>query len=34
MAGAAGFTPESPIWRISREWALMLGGGREMALAA
>ena len=32
MAGAAGFTPESPIWRISREWALMLGGGRALLL--
>src|SRR6478672_13020205 len=34
MAGAAGFTPESPIWRISREWALMLGGGRALLLQA
>ena len=34
MAGAGGFTPESPIWRISREWALMLGGGRALLLQA
>jgi uncharacterized protein (DUF2236 family) len=34
MAGAAGFTPQSPIWRISREWALMLGGGRALLLQA
>jgi uncharacterized protein (DUF2236 family) len=34
MAGAAGFTPDSPIWRISREWALMLGGGRALLLQA
>ena len=34
MAGAAGFTPESPIWRITREWALMLGGGRALLLQA
>jgi uncharacterized protein (DUF2236 family) len=34
MAGAGGFTPESAIWRISREWALMLGGGRALLLQA
>src|SRR3954471_17195472 len=34
MAGAGGFTPESPIWRISREWALMMGGGRALLLQA
>src|SRR3954451_16255148 len=34
MAGAGGFTPERPIWRISREWALMLGGGRALLLQA
>jgi uncharacterized protein (DUF2236 family) len=34
MSGAGGFTPESPIWRISREWALMLGGGRALLLQA
>src|SRR4051812_39472204 len=34
MAGAAGFTPESAIWRVSREWALMLGGGRALLLQA
>lgn len=34
MAGAGGFTPQSPIWRISREWALMLGGGRALLLQA
>jgi uncharacterized protein (DUF2236 family) len=34
MAGVGGFTPDSPIWRISREWALMLGGGRALLLQA
>src|SRR3954454_21367768 len=34
MAGAGGFNPESPIWRISREWALRLGGGRALLLQA
>ena len=34
MRGAAGFTPDSAIWRISREWALMLGGGRALMLQA
>src|SRR3954451_10873517 len=34
MAGVGGFTPVSPIWRITREWALMLGGGRALLLQA
>src|SRR3954468_14717021 len=34
MAGSAGFPAQSPIWRISREWALMLGGGRALLLQA
>jgi uncharacterized protein (DUF2236 family) len=34
MSGAGGFTPESAIWRISREWVLMLGGGRALLLQA
>src|SRR3954452_9377786 len=34
MRGAAGFTPKSPIWWVSREWALMLGGGRALLLQA
>lgn len=28
------FTPDRPIWWISREWALMLGGGRALLLQA
>ena len=34
MSGAGGFTPESAIWRISREWMLMLGSGRALLLQA
>jgi uncharacterized protein (DUF2236 family) len=34
VAGAGEFTPDSPIWRITREWALMLGGGRALLLQA
>ena len=34
MVGAGGFTPESAIWRISREWVLMLGGGRALLMQA
>jgi uncharacterized protein (DUF2236 family) len=34
MRGAGGFTPDSAIWRISREWVLMLGGGRALLLQA
>jgi uncharacterized protein (DUF2236 family) len=34
MAGAGGFTPESAIWKISREWILMLGGGRALLMQA
>ena len=34
MSGAGGFTPESAIWKISREWVLMLGGGRALLLQA
>jgi uncharacterized protein (DUF2236 family) len=34
MPGAGGFTPESQIWKISREWVLMLGGGRALLLQA
>jgi uncharacterized protein (DUF2236 family) len=32
--GAGGFTPDSAIWKISREWVLMLGGGRALLLQA
>lgn len=32
--GAGSFTPDSAIWRISREWVLMLGGGRALLLQA
>jgi uncharacterized protein (DUF2236 family) len=32
MAGIGGFTPASPIWWVSRESALMLGGGRALLL--
>lgn len=28
------FTPDRPIWWISREWALMLGGGRALLMQA
>jgi uncharacterized protein (DUF2236 family) len=34
MSGAGGFTPDSAIWWISREWVLMLGGGRALLLQA
>ena len=34
MAGAGGFTPDSAIWKVSREWVLMLGGGRALLLQA
>jgi uncharacterized protein (DUF2236 family) len=34
MSGAGGFTPDSAIWRISREWVLMLGGGRALLMQA
>jgi uncharacterized protein (DUF2236 family) len=34
MSGAGGFTPNSAIWKISREWVLMLGGGRALLLQA
>jgi uncharacterized protein (DUF2236 family) len=34
MHGAGGFTPESAVWRISREWVLMLGSGRALLLQA
>jgi uncharacterized protein (DUF2236 family) len=34
MSGAGGITPESAVWWISREWALMLGGGRALLLQA
>jgi uncharacterized protein (DUF2236 family) len=34
MSGAGGFTPDSAIWRVSREWVLMLGGGRALLLQA
>ena len=34
MAGAGAFTPDSAIWWISREWVLMLGGGRALLMQA
>jgi uncharacterized protein (DUF2236 family) len=34
MAGAGSFTPESTIWKVSRESVLMLGGGRALLLQA
>jgi uncharacterized protein (DUF2236 family) len=34
MSGAGGFTPDSAVWRISREWVLMLGSGRALLLQA
>lgn len=34
MTGAGGFTPDSTIWKVSREWVLMLGGGRALLLQA
>ena len=34
MRGAGRFTPDSAIWRISREWVLMLGGGRALLMQA
>jgi uncharacterized protein (DUF2236 family) len=34
VAGAGGFTPDSAIWKVSREWVLMLGGGRALLLQA
>jgi uncharacterized protein (DUF2236 family) len=34
MSGAGGFTPESAIWKVSREWVLMLGGGRALLMQA
>src|SRR5215210_7668502 len=34
MHGAGAFTPESAIWKVSREWVLMLGGGRALLLQA
>jgi uncharacterized protein (DUF2236 family) len=34
MSGAGGFTPDSAIWKISREWVLMLGGGRALLMQA
>jgi len=34
MSGAGGFTPDSAIWKVSREWILMLGGGRALLLQA
>ena len=32
--GAGNFTPDSTIWKVSRESALMLGGGRALLLQA
>jgi len=32
--GAGGFTPDSAIWKVSREWVLMLSGGRALLLQA
>ncbi len=34
MTGAGGYTPESAIWKVSREWILMLGGGRALLMQA
>jgi uncharacterized protein (DUF2236 family) len=34
MTGAGGFTPESAIWKVSKEWVLMLGGGRALLMQA
>jgi uncharacterized protein (DUF2236 family) len=34
VTGAGGFTPDSAIWKVSREWVLMLGGGRALLLQA
>jgi uncharacterized protein (DUF2236 family) len=34
MRGAGAFTPDSAIWRVSREWALMIGGGRALLMQA
>jgi uncharacterized protein (DUF2236 family) len=34
MTGAGGFTPDSTIWKVSREWVLMLGGGRALLMQA
>jgi uncharacterized protein (DUF2236 family) len=34
VSGAGGFRPDSAIWKISREWALMLGGGRALLMQA
>jgi uncharacterized protein (DUF2236 family) len=34
MRGAGQFTPDSAIWKISREWVLMLGGGRALLMQA
>jgi uncharacterized protein (DUF2236 family) len=34
MSGAGGFTPDSAIWKVSREWVLMLGGGRALLMQA
>jgi uncharacterized protein (DUF2236 family) len=34
MSSAGNFTPESAIWKISREWILMLGGGRALLMQA
>jgi uncharacterized protein (DUF2236 family) len=34
MSGGGGFTPDSVIWKVSREWILMLGGGRALLLQA
>jgi uncharacterized protein (DUF2236 family) len=34
MRGAGRFTPDSAIWKISREWVLMLGGGRALLMQA
>jgi uncharacterized protein (DUF2236 family) len=34
MAGAGGFTPDSVIWKVSKEWILMLGGARALLMQA
>src|SRR3712207_8284484 len=34
MSGAGNFTPDSMIWRITREWAVMIGGGRALLMQA
>jgi hypothetical protein len=34
MSGAGGFTPDSAIWKVSREWVLLLGGALPNARSA